>query len=132
MNNRCNLANQFQNIFERVLAREKLDFCNAEVSLMFEVIATNLLSETPERKDVYFDGAVNITSTLKKTRQVEFRGEMWVGGNQTQWKELFRAVATDKRITKQGIWITIWVGSDKAEGDLSAAFGIVEATTTTS
>lgn len=126
MNKRLNLANQFQNIFERLLAGEKLDLCDADASFLFEVIATNLLSKTPERKDVYFDGAVNIISTLRKPRQAEFRGEMWVGGNQIQWKELFRAIVTDKRITKQGIWITIWVGSDKAEGDLFAAFGIAE------
>ena len=126
MNNRRNLASQFQTTFERLIAGEKLDLCNADVSLMFEIIATNLLSEMPERKDVYFDGAVDITSTLRKSHQIEFRGEMWVGGNQTQWKEPFQAVVTDKRITKQGIWVAFRVGSDRAEGNLPAAFDVEE------
>jgi hypothetical protein len=51
---------------------------------------------------------------------------MWIGGNQTQWKELFRARVTDKRRTKQGLWITIWVGKDRAEGDLFTAFSLIK------
>ena len=96
---------------------------------MFEVIATHLLVESPERKYCWYDGVNGLSASIRKLHQVEFVGEMWVGniGNTTkQWKEDFRATVTDKNVTKQGIWIMIWVGSSQAEGRLETAFGLTE------
>ena len=70
----------------------------------------------------YFDGVDGLASTVKSPRQVQFTGEMCVGGNRMQWLELFRATVTDKRCTKQGIWIVLWIGNDRAEGELSSMF----------
>jgi hypothetical protein len=118
------LAIRFENVFRRLLSRERLDLYDEDMSFMFEVIATSLLGAYPNRKACYFDGVVDLTSTLKTPRKVEFNGEMWVGQDRAQWKERFRATATDKRSTKQGIWITVWVGADRAEGELWTAFGV--------
>ena len=39
------------------------------------------------------------------------------------WKEDFRATVTDKRLTKQGIWIALWIGLDKSRSrELTQAF----------
>jgi|GEM_PF-5902440 len=51
---------------------------------------------------------------------------MWILGGRANCKEDFWATVTDKQITKQGIWITIRVGLDKAEGELLTAFGLTE------
>lgn len=126
INRRRNLANHFENVFERLLSGETLDLYAERVSFMFEVIAANLLAELPERKGVYFDGVVPLSSAVRKSRQVVFTGKMWIGEDDRQWQEDFRATVTDKRITKQGVWITLCIGSDKAEGKLSAAFGFTE------
>lgn len=126
MHKRRNLANTFQSVFQRLLCNEKLDLYEEGVSSMFEVIAAHLFAETPDRKRCWYDGVDNLTASVRKACQVEFNGAMWVGDDRTQWKEDFRARVTDKRVTNQGIWITLWIGSDKAEGDLSTAFGFTE------
>jgi hypothetical protein len=121
-----NIAKHFESIFQRLLAGETLDLYAEGVSSMFEVIAANLLAEVPERKLMWYDGVVGLTASVRKAHQVEFRGEIWVGdvGDTTQWKEDFRATVTDKRITKQGIWVILCVGADRAEGDLLTTFGL--------
>ena len=117
------LANRFEIVLRRLLASEKLDLYAEDVSLMFEGIATNLLGEIPTRKGCYFDGVDGLTAKLKTPRKLEFEGEMWVGRNRDQWTEHFRATAADRRSTKQGFWITIWIGTDRAEGELPSTFG---------
>jgi len=112
------LAIRFEDIFQRLLAREKLDAHEKELSEFFEFIATRLLGDFPSRKGHYFDGAVGLAATVKTVRQVEFQGEMWVGANQDQWTEPFQATVTDKRTTKEGIWIVVQVGADRAEGEV--------------
>jgi hypothetical protein len=112
------LAIRFEDIFQNLLAREKLDAHEKELSEFFEFIATRLLGDFPSRKGHYFDGVVGLAATVKTGRQVEFQGEMWLGGNQHQWTEAFQATVTDKRITKQGIWIVLQVGADRAEGEV--------------
>jgi hypothetical protein len=116
------LVTQFEQLFLRLLAREHVDLYAAGLSFMFEAIAGTLLGASPGREWCYFDGVVELRAQVKSPRKVEFRGEMWVGNDRNQWKEPFRATATDKRITKQGIWITLVVGSDRAEAELSSAF----------
>ena len=118
------LAIRFEDVFRRLLSRERLDLYEEGMSVMFELIAENLLDQHSNRKSCYFDGVVDLTSTIKTSRKVEFNGEMWVGQDRAQWTEPFRATATDKRLTKQGIWITVWIGADRAEGELSTAFGL--------
>jgi hypothetical protein len=93
---------------------------------MFEAIAANLLAEAPAREFMWYDGVNDLTANVKSKRQVEFKGEMWVADDKTQWKEDFRATVTDKRITRQGIWFIIWIGADRAEGELQTAFGLTE------
>jgi len=118
------LALGFENVFQRLLFCEVVALDNPEVSSMFEVIANNLLGALPARKGQYSDGAVGLVSTVKTSRKVEFRGEMWVGRDGTQWTEPLLTTVTDKIFTKQGIWITIIVGSDRGEGELFSAFGV--------
>ena len=65
---------------------------------------------------------LSMVSTVKTSRKVEFQGEMWVGGDGTQWTEPFKTTVTDKSSTKQGIWVTITVGSDRGEGELFSSF----------
>ena len=117
------LANRFEDVFRRLLARESLDLYERDLSMMFESISTNLLGKLSARRGCYFDGVVGMISTVRSTRKVEFVGEMWVGRDGNQWTEPFYATVVDKRSTKQGIWITISVGDDKMEADLSFAFG---------
>jgi hypothetical protein len=120
------LALSFENVFQRLLFHEAVALNNPEVSSMFEVIATNLLSGSPTRKGQYFDGAVGVVSTVKTSRKVEFQGEMWVGGDATQWTEPFKVKVADKSSTKQGIGVIIKVGSDRGEGKLFSAFGVAK------
>ena len=123
---RRTLSNQFESIFQRLLSGETIDFYEQDLSFLFEVIATYLLAETTDREYCWYDGVANLTARVRKTRQVEFNGEIWVaddGGG--MWKEDFRARVTDKRLTNQGIWITLWVGSSRAEAEVSDAFGLI-------
>jgi hypothetical protein len=120
------LAVGLENVFQRLLYHESVALEDPEVSSMFEVIATNLLGQSAARKGQYFDGAVALAATVKTSRKVEFQGQMWVGGNRTQWTEPFTATVTDKRSTKQGIWIAITVGSNRGAAELFSAFGATE------
>lgn len=120
-NNYRNAAD-FLIIFERLLAREKFELEETDISFLFEVIASNLLTESK----VYFDGATGLSAKIRKARQIEFIGKMWVGNHNKQWLEPFSAMVTDKRITKQGIWFNIRVGEAENEGNLSAAFYLPE------
>jgi hypothetical protein len=112
------LAIRFEDIFQRLLAREKVDAYENYLSGFFEFIATRLLGDLPSRKGHFFDGVVGLDATVKSVRQVGFQGEMWVGRNRDQWTEPFGATVTDKEITKEGIWIVLQVGADRAEGEV--------------
>lgn len=120
---RCALASKFKDMFRRLLTREQVNFDTPEVALMFEVIATTLFGGCSHRSQQYFDGAVGVISTVKTPRQIEFQGEMWVGGDRKQWTESFRATVTDKGSTKQGIWVIMKMESDRGEGELMSCFG---------
>lgn len=123
---RHNVMKNFENVFLRLLAGETLDLYAEGISFMFEVVAANLLAEEPEREFMWYDGVNDLTASVKSQRQIEFKGKMWVSDDKTQWKEDFRATVTDKRITKQGIWVIIWIGADRAEGELLTAFSLTE------
>lgn len=119
MDKHHSLANRLEDVFQRLLAGKQLDLYGEGVSSMFEVIAANLLAEVPARKFMWYDGVADLTARVRKPHQVEFRGEMWVGDGKRQWQEDFRATVADKRATRQGIWIMLWLGLDKAEGELA-------------
>ena len=118
---------QFENIFFRLLNGEKLDLYDLGVSFMFQIIATHLMAEVPERECHCYDGVAPLEGHVRKARQIEFTGEMWIMDYDNlphrMWKEDFRATITDKRITKQGIWIVLQIGENRAEGNLEKAFG---------
>lgn len=102
-----------------MLNREKIELYENELSFLFEAIAGSLI-DCP----LTFDGATGLTAKIRKSRQVVFQGKMWIldieKGN--KWKdslEPFEAIFTDKRITKQGVWIKIRVGEYVGEGELS-------------
>ena len=101
---------QFENIFFRLLNREKLDLDDLGASPMFDTIATYLMAEVPGSFWVWYDGLASLEAHIRKARQVEFVGEIWVGDDHKQLKETLRATVTDKRITKQGIWIVLQIG----------------------
>lgn len=118
------LITQFENLFYRLLKREELDIYDSGLSLMFDVIAAYLMADVPGSLWIYYDGLASLETHVRKARQVEFTGEIWVGDdNRRQWKEALRATVTDKRITKQGIWIVLQIGENRAEGELADAFG---------
>lgn len=103
-----------------MLNRERIELYENELSFLFEVIAGNLIDCS-----LTFDGATGLTSRIRKKRQIVFEGKMWVvkdGNGWNEWLEAFGAIVTDKRITKQGIWIKIWVGDYVGEGNLSDDF----------
>src|SRR5688572_30066640 len=100
----------FEDIFQRLLAREDFAQHRKDLSGLFEVIATNLFGEFPTYRGCYFDGVTAMTLVLQPSRALEIRGEMWVGRDRNQWTEPFRAKVVDKRSTKQGVWITAWLG----------------------
>jgi hypothetical protein len=83
---------------------------------LFPTIAERLL-EHPLRLE-YLS---YITSKRRKSRQIIFEGNMISEEDYGEWNERvesFKAIVTDKRITKQGIEIKIWVGEYFGEGKL--------------
>lgn len=91
-----------------------------ELSFLFEVIADRF-TNCP----LALDGLTIYKANSRKRRQIIFEGKMYVLRNSNQkkeWFEPFKAVVTDKRITKQGIWIKIQVGDYFGEGDLFEVF----------
>lgn len=115
-------AASFTTIFERLLIREKAELEETDISFLFEVIASNLLLKSK----VCFDGVIGLSTKIRKTNQIEFTGKMWVGNDKKQWLEPFSSIVTDKRITKQGIWLKIRVGENEVEAELSNAFYLPE------
>ena len=101
-----------------MLNRGKLKLYEKDLSFLFEVIAENLIES-----QFWFDGAVALSSKIRKQNQIAFEGKMWTAKDAGhQWLESFGAVVTDKRITKQGIWIKIRVGDYVGEGNLLDVF----------
>lgn len=72
-----------------------------------------------------FDGITGLISTKRKSRQIVFEGKIWVIRNSDKWDEVlepFKAIVTDKRITKQGIHIKIRFCEEIKEGDILEIF----------
>ena len=103
-----------------MLSRDKAELYEKDLSFLFEVIAPNLI-ECP----FAFDGVTGLTSEIGKSRQLFFEGKMWIlkdVNSSFDWQQTFKAIVTDKRITKQGISIKIWVGEYFGEGSLEEVF----------
>ena len=124
---RTDLATKFETAFRLLLAGEEVDLYAAGMSIAWEGIAGSLLGALPSRAGCFFDGVVNLAARLRKQRQIEFTGNMWIGDGQRQWTEPFIARVTDKTITSQGIWVAISVGTDRAEAELWSALGMTRA-----
>ncbi|SRR6266404_6208690 len=120
---RADLSKQFENVFMRLLAGESDEPHAETLSDAFEAMANTLLSH----RGGVFDGVSPLWSKRRSPRKIEFIGDMHVLGDQAKPVESFRATVIDKRITKQGIWIKLWVGDDQAEAELSKALGVCEA-----
>ncbi|SRR5260370_1436841 len=118
---RAELSKQFEDVFTRLLAGESDEPHAKTLSHAFEAMANTLLSH----RGGVFDGVSPLWSKRRSPRKVEFIGDMWIlnGRGRADTTEPFRATAVDKRITKQGIWIALSVGEDKAEAELSTALG---------
>lgn len=125
---RSNLIIHFQDVFEKLLDGEFVDLYAEDVSLMFQGIAHSLLGAVPGRERCYFDGVTGLTAKRKSPRQVQFDGDMWIGHDRdsSQWTESFKAIVTDKRCTKQGIWVCLVIGEDRAEASLAEAFSAIK------
>ncbi|RYG70449.1 hypothetical protein EON80_07985 [bacterium] len=114
----------FKELFRRSDSGEKigLDVDAADFTRglgdVFELIASQLMPQIQEREGQWYDGVVNLVVTHRKPRQFEFTGEMWVAQGTEQWKEDFRARVTDKRTTRQGFAIVLWIGADRVETSL--------------
>lgn len=109
----------FTAIFLDLLSGATPDLYQAGVSSDFEWIAKRLFASL--RPHHWYDGVNNLEASRRKPRQIVFSGEMWVGdsGGRSQWTEPFEACVTDKRITQQGIWISMQIGDYHAEADLT-------------
>ncbi|GAB1267138.1 hypothetical protein NBRC116493_03910 [Aurantivibrio infirmus] len=104
--------------FEKLLSGEKIDVYENGISFFFEYACGSLFKDLRDR-DIWYDGITEPSIRKRKTKQLEFTGKIWLakGGNE-QWLEPFRALVTDKRATKQGIWLSVDVGEYHAEGDI--------------
>jgi hypothetical protein len=127
---RADLVKQFEGIFARLLTGEKSDPYEADLSFIFEVMGNTLLPQYGGA----FDGVSEMRVRRRSPSKLEFVGEMWILGRRGRGghdigdtTQPFRATAVDKRVTKQGIWIQLWVGEDHAEAELSRALGVCEA-----
>ena len=98
-----------------MLGGERSDPYAGELRAIFEAMANTLL----KGGDRAFDGVSPLRTKRRSPRKVEFIGDMWIlgGPGRGDATESFRATAADKRITKQGIWIQLSVGNDKAEAE---------------
>lgn len=110
------MAEKFLVHFERLLRGEDIDSEENEIDLPLEAALSRLL-DCPYT----FDGIEGLIAKKRKSRQIVFEGKISVIKNLAEWDEElepFRAIVTDKRITKEGIHIKIWFGDEIKEGDI--------------
>jgi hypothetical protein len=95
---------------------EKIEVYGKELGSFFVIIAYRFTNYP-----LTIDGVTIYKSYLRKRRQIVFEGSMDILENSNETKECFesfKAIVTDKRNTKQGIQIKIWVGGYFGEGNL--------------
>lgn len=99
-----------------MLDGKKIEQFEDKLSKLFVIIAQSLIDH-PLR----FDYLSYVNSTIRKNRQIVFEGNIVSEEDYGEWNdrvEFFKAIVTDKRITKQGICIKIWVGDNFGEDNL--------------
>lgn len=105
-----------------MLDHEKIELFEDELSYLFPKIAQQII-DYPLR----FGYLSYVNSNIRKSRQIVFEGNMVSEEDYGNWNdrvEPFKAIVTDKRITKQGIWIQISVGDYQGEASLNEIFPI--------
>jgi hypothetical protein len=111
-------ALHFADHFLRMVEGERFDPYQDGLSDDLERIACYYFEDV--RPGFWYDGVSGMETSRRKPRQFRITGEMWVaeGGKTDQWLESFEALCTDKRLTKEGIWIQMRIGEYEAECDL--------------
>lgn len=116
LNNFSKSSKQFIDILERLFNREKIESYEEELSFLLAITAQNLI-DYPLR----FENASSLSAKIRKSKQIVIEGDLLAEEDFGEWNdrlEPFKAIITDKRITKQGIWIKIRVGDYIGEGDV--------------
>lgn len=106
-------------LFSKMLNSPRPAIDEREFSVILEGFATWLFSDCKSR---WYDGAVEIEWRRRKSAQVIVSGQMWVGDDQSQWKEPFKLTLTDMRGTKQDIIAVMKIGEYENDAKLLFAF----------
>ena len=113
---------RFVRNIEDILNGVEIDLYDSLIDSSFEYITSALISDQREQ-GIWYDGTGDLVVSKRKSRQLEFRGNMNVALEQEKfWIEPFYAKVTDKRNTNQGVVILVHIGDYKAEGDLFEIF----------
>lgn len=111
-------STNFVNNIEKLLLGEEVDLYESGISASFEYACSSLFESIRER-GIWYDGITNIEIRRRKRKQLELTGHIWVAkGASKQWLESFHAVVTDKRVTKQGMWLSVDIGEYHSEGNI--------------
>lgn len=117
----CDYIDRLFETFHAILAREPWDHDHRDLGSFFEVAARRLFRATPGLESHLADGAIEIRAQRKGDHKVVFEGRIIFLTDAGDRQEPFRAAVVDKRITKQGIWLTMEIGKNlqhRAEGDV--------------
>ncbi|GAA5484772.1 hypothetical protein [Haloferula sargassicola] len=117
MESRARAGTELASCFLQLLEGKPATFYDDGINLWMQAVADQLFGAA--RPYCYHDGLHGPECRRRKSKQIEFTGEMWIGDDSgDQWTEPFWARITDKRLTREGIWIQMEVGEFSAEGDL--------------
>lgn len=107
---------------EDILNGVEIDLYDSFVDSSFEYITSALVGDQ-RAQGIWYDGTGDLVVSKRKSKQLEFRGNMHVALEQDKfWKEPFYAKVTDKRSTNQGVVIFVHIGAYKAEGNIFELF----------
>ena len=115
---------EIDKIFQHVVDRKITDLYSVGTSQAFERIASWLFDDV--RREVWYDGVMNLQVNHRKKRQIQFTGNMIVcsgaKAKSRSWDEEFICRMTDKTSTKEGLWVSMDIGEYYAEGNLSEGY----------
>lgn len=110
-------ALRFTQIIDKLLVNQTNSGYERELNSLLEYACCSLFYEI--RKGYWYDGVTEMRVSKRKQRQLEIKGQMWVAqDSKRQWQEPFFARVTDKRITKQDVWLKVKIGEYEADGEL--------------
>ena len=110
-------ALRFTKIIDELLVKQTNSGYERELSSLLEYASGSLFHDI--RKGYWYDGVTEMRVSKRKQRQLEIKGQMWVAQDSNrQWQEPLFARVTDKRITKQGVWLKVKIGEYEADGEL--------------